>query len=76
MRTIYWDSWAIGYATLSRPVFDLATDLRARYRLKTADAMHLAAAIIYGCDEFWTNDRRLDQAAAGHIQTVSIEQLP
>jgi predicted nucleic acid-binding protein len=67
---------AIGYAPLSRPVFDLATDLRARYRLKTADAMHLAAAIVHGCDEFWTNDRRLDQAASGYIQTVSVEQLP
>lgn len=67
---------AIGYASLSHAVFDLATDLRARYGLKTPDALHLAAAINDGCDEFWTNDRRLNQAASGRIQIVTVDQLP
>ena len=56
----------------SRRVFDLATELRARHRLKTPDALHLAAAIEAGCDEFWTNDHRLDAAAAGHLRTVTL----
>lgn len=44
---------------LSSSVFDLAAELRAQHRVKTPDALHAAAAIFHGCDEFWTNDRRL-----------------
>jgi uncharacterized protein len=54
-------------------VFDLATELRAVYNVKTPDALHLASAIAAGCDEFWTNDRRLVQAAAGRIKIVSVD---
>ena len=46
-------------ARLTVEVFDLATELRAVYGVKTPDALHLAAAMTWGCDEFWTNDRRL-----------------
>jgi uncharacterized protein len=61
---------------LSRVVFDLATELCAQHRLKTPDALHLAAAITARCDEFWTNDRRLEHAAKGRIQVVSVDELP
>jgi uncharacterized protein len=44
------------FEPMTRPVFDLATQLRAQHGLKTPDAIHLAAAIHAGCDEFWTND--------------------
>ncbi len=44
---------------LSRVVVDRATELRAQYGFRTPDALHLAAAIISGCDVFLTNDRRL-----------------
>ncbi len=58
----------------ARPdVFDLATELRALYNVKTPDALHLACAISSECDEFWTNDRRLAQAAAGRIKLVSVD---
>lgn len=53
---------------LSRKVFDLATEFRAGYRLKTPDAIHLAAAINGECAEFWTNDDRLSKAGKGKIQ--------
>jgi predicted nucleic acid-binding protein len=33
--------------------------------------LHLAAAITAGCDEFWTNDHRLEQAAAGRLALVT-----
>jgi predicted nucleic acid-binding protein len=55
---------------LSAMVFDLATRLRAQHRLKTPDALHLAAAIEAGCDEFWTHDDRLNKAARGYLDTV------
>lgn len=47
--------------------FDLATELRARHGTKTPDAIHLATAILGGCNDFWTNDHRLTAAAAGRI---------
>jgi len=41
----------------------LATELRARHRLRTPDALHLATALSHGCQSLITNDRRLSQAA-------------
>ncbi len=59
------------YIQASRPVFDLATELRAMHNLKTPDALHLAAALHGGCDQFWTNDLRLQKAAEGRIDIVT-----
>ena len=55
----------------SLAVFDIATELRARHNLKTPDAIHLAAAISDECDEFWTNDKRLEKAADSRITLVT-----
>ena len=52
--------------------FDLATDLRAEYRIKTPDALHLAAAIASSCLQFWTNDGRLVRAASDRIEVVGV----
>ena len=43
---------------LTRAVFDLAAELRAMHRLRTPDAIHASCAIVHGCRELWTNDRR------------------
>lgn len=56
---------------LSRQVIDQATELRARYGFKTPDAIHLAAAIIDGCNLFLTNDHRLDKCTEIAIETVT-----
>ncbi|MGZ8218747.1 type II toxin-antitoxin system VapC family toxin [Methylomagnum sp.] len=56
-------------------VYDFATDLRADHKIKTPDALHLAAALRAGCDEFWTNDLRLESAAAGRIRLVTPDGL-
>jgi len=61
------------FQAMDRQVFELATQLRAEHGLKTADALHLAAAIRAGCVEFWTNDRRLAKAAQGRLQIVTFE---
>jgi predicted nucleic acid-binding protein len=42
-----------------------AAELRARHGIRTPDALHLAAAQLYGCDQLWTNDNRLSSAAGG-----------
>jgi predicted nucleic acid-binding protein len=40
-------------------VIDQATDIRAQYRFKLADSLHLASAVEAGCDVFLTHDARL-----------------
>jgi predicted nucleic acid-binding protein len=52
------------WLTIGDAEFARAAELRATYRLKTPDALHLATANRYACAEFWTNDDRLKQAAA------------
>jgi predicted nucleic acid-binding protein len=41
-------------------VFDRATAVRAKFKFKTIDALHLAAAVENGCGLFLTNDSRLN----------------
>ncbi len=60
----------------NKTVFDAATQLRAQHGLKTPDALHLAAALNAGCDEFWTNDQRLANAAQDRIRIVTFESTP
>ncbi len=45
--------------TLTTAVVDRATMIRGKYRFKTPDALHLAAAVEAGCQTFLTNDARL-----------------
>ncbi len=48
----------------TREIFQQGAQLRADHKsLKTPDAIHLATALHYGCDEFWTNDDRLSKIA-------------
>lgn len=54
--------------------FELATRLRVQHNLKTPDALHLAAAIENQCDEFWTNDHRLNKAASSHLSIKSFSK--
>jgi len=46
-------------------VYLKAAQLRARFGLKTPDALHLACAQHHRCDALWTNDDRLAQASQG-----------
>jgi predicted nucleic acid-binding protein len=71
----FFTSPMITIVPLGRTVFDLATELRTRHRIKTPDALHLAAALEAGCSEFWTNDRRLERAAEGRLRVVSVDDL-
>ena len=45
-------------------VFRKAAELRAHFRIKTPDALHLATAERYGCTRFWTNDDRLARVSS------------
>lgn len=50
------------FLQIGRREYDLAAQLRAAYGLRALDAIHIASAISNGCDEFWTNDARLERA--------------
>jgi predicted nucleic acid-binding protein len=43
-------------APMSKAVFDRATVIRAAHSFKLGDSLHLAAAVLVGCDLFLTND--------------------
>ncbi len=51
-------------------VYELATRLRARFNLKTPNALHLACAQYHRCAARWTNDGRL--ARAGHGLAINV----
>ena len=52
------------FLTVDMPetVFLNAAELKARFGLKTPDALHLACAQYHSCSALWTNDDRLNQA--------------
>ncbi len=56
---------------LPTAVYDRATMIRARYRFKLADSLHLACAVEAGCDRFLTNDVRLSS-----FPEITVEVLP
>jgi predicted nucleic acid-binding protein len=62
---------AVVVVALTREVIDRATELRARYGVRTPDAIHLAAAVASGCDVFLTNDHRLAGVPGIAVEVVS-----
>jgi predicted nucleic acid-binding protein len=50
---------------MSDAVFLLGAELRARFNLKSPDALHLACALHHRCEELWTHDDRLLRASHG-----------
>ena len=58
---------------ISSEVFQRATYYRASHRLELADALHLATAVLGGCEKFLTNDKHL---CGKSIPEIVIELLP
>ena len=54
-------------------VYDAAAVLRARFGLRTPDALHLACAQHHGCQALWTNDGRLARASLGLARNILAE---
>lgn len=57
-------------------VADLAVKLAAKHRLKAADAIHLATAVLYGADRFITSNRRDFPTTIEEIDIVYPDTLP
>ena len=60
-----------GLLGLHAAEFEKATDLRARLNLRTPDALHLAAAIVCGCDVFLTNDQTLQRCTEIRVEALA-----
>lgn len=60
------------FATVEMPdaVYRQAAVLRARFGLRTPDALHLACAQHHRCTALWTNDDRLVRAGHGIARNV------
>jgi predicted nucleic acid-binding protein len=57
--------------SLDKHVFRRAAKFRADFAsVKTPDALHLATAVLHDCDEFWTNDNRLDKIDSNLVKNV------
>lgn len=58
---------------LTTAIAHLAADIRARYNLKTPDAIHVATAIDAGCDGFLTNDTDIKRIT--EIKVLTLDML-
>lgn len=63
----------ITLAPVDRRVIERAVQLRADLRLRSMDALHLATALVHGCETFLTNDERL--RAPDDIRVVTLKEL-
>jgi len=62
---------SIEMLSIGRDVLRHAAQLRANSAgLKTPDAIHLATALHYQCDELWTNDDRLIRVAPSLAKNI------
>jgi predicted nucleic acid-binding protein len=52
------------------PVYVQAAEIRARFGLRTPDALHLSCAQHHRCDALWTNDERLAEASHGLARNI------
>jgi predicted nucleic acid-binding protein len=59
-----------------RAIAELAATLSSRYRLKAADAIHLATAVSMGADRFITNNKRHFGPDIEEIDITYPEVLP
>jgi predicted nucleic acid-binding protein len=61
---------------VDRATAELATALSGRYRLRAADAVHLATAVGVGADRFITNNQRDFPATINEINITYPADLP
>lgn len=59
--------------SIDTPIAERAADLRARYNLRTPDALQLATALSAGCEAFLTNDATLKRVS--DLRVLVLDEL-
>ena len=72
-REMFYRTQHMTLVPISAVVAESAADLRARYNLRTPDALHVATAIEAGCDAFLTNDT--DITCVSEIAVLLLDDL-
>jgi predicted nucleic acid-binding protein len=78
-REMFYRTQHMTLVPISAGVAESAADLRARYNLRTPDALHIATAIDAGCDAFLTNDidiKRVQEIAVLVLDELELERDP
>lgn len=72
LQNLYAQFWSLQQnLSLVDDIFMRAAQIRADFpSMKTPDAIHLATALHYGCDEFWTHDDRLTKVAPALAKNI------
>lgn len=60
---------------INATIAEMAADLRARYNLRTPDALQIAASLSVGCAAFLTNDLALQRVTELRVLALSQMQL-
>jgi predicted nucleic acid-binding protein len=67
---VFFDGIELILAELSASVIERATDFRARYNLRTPDAIHYATAVDFGATVFLTGDRTLSRCSEVPVEVL------
>jgi predicted nucleic acid-binding protein len=72
-RDLLLKSRYLAIVAIDTTIADRAAHLRAKYNLKTPDALQVAAALVDGCDGFLTNDSGLKRIS--EISVLVVDEL-
>ena len=67
---VFFSGVELAVAELSAAVIERATDLRAKYNLKTPDAIHYATAVETGAAMFLTGDRVFSRCSEVPVEVL------
>jgi predicted nucleic acid-binding protein len=67
---IFFAGQELNLAEISPAVIETATEFRARYNLKTPDAIHYATAVEIGAATFLTGDRTLSRCSEVPVEII------
>ena len=61
---------SIHLVRVSQEVIEASVRLRAKYNLRSMDALHLATAITHQCESFITNDHKLEKVSEIRVRLL------
>jgi predicted nucleic acid-binding protein len=72
-NSLFEDTYGLTLFSVNKTIARKAAELRAKYGLKTPDALHVATALEAGCQAFLTNDMGLKRVS--EIRVLVLDDL-